>query len=121
MSWLLKLPESLRVAAYYAGEEAAWPAEEAINVLECATELGLAVCGVEVWLPTVPGPTIPTPYVYSWEGEDQEAEEGWSDFLQRVNGAAAEYIRQFAWDPKDKSHEGVEPYFNLDVVCENSK
>ncbi len=121
MSWLLKLPESLRVAAYYAGEEAAWPAEEAINVIECATELGVAVCGVEVWLPTVPGPTIPTPYVYSWEAEEKEPGQGWSDFVQRVNTDAVEYVRDFAWDPEDKSHGGREPYFNLDVVCANSE
>ncbi len=121
MSWLLSLPESLRVAAYYAGEEAAWPKEEAIDVLECATELGAAACGVEVWLPTVPGPTIPTPYVYSWEAEEQKPEEVWSDFVLRANSAAAQYIREFVWGSNDKAHEGFEPYFNFDLVYASSE
>jgi hypothetical protein len=116
MSWLLKLPESLRVAAYYAGEEVAWPAESAINVIECATNLGVAVCGVEVWLPTVPGPTIPTPYVYVWETDERKPEEDWRNFVRRANSGAAVYIRGFAWAAGDKAHKGLEPYFNLDMV-----
>jgi hypothetical protein len=119
MSWLLRMPESLRVTAYYAGGEAAWPAEDAISAVQCATKLGLAVCGVEVWLPTAPGPTIPTPYIYSWQGEEQKSEEAWGEFVQRVNDAAVEYIREFSRDPQDQTHQDAEPYYNLDVVSEN--
>jgi hypothetical protein len=121
MSWILKLPESLRIAGYYAGEEAAWPAEEALSVIECLTELGAAACGVEVWIATAPSPTIPTPYVYTWEAEDKDAREAWEDYVQRVNSAAADYIRGFCWDPKDSGKHGLEPHFNLDVVCKRSQ
>jgi hypothetical protein len=33
-----------------------------------------------------------------------------------VNRAAANYIRDFAWDASDEQHAGLEPYFNLDGV-----
>jgi hypothetical protein len=41
MSWISKLPVGLRAAAYFSGEEAAWVAEEAIDVLACASEFAL--------------------------------------------------------------------------------
>jgi hypothetical protein len=115
MSWLRDLPEALRVAAYYADEEAAWPAREAIDVIGWLTALGVLVMGVEVWLPTTPGPTIPTPYVYVWEAEEDSAGGSSNDYVARVNAGAAEYILRFAWDPRDKAHLGMEPYFNLTV------
>lgn len=120
MSWILKLPESLRVVGYYAGEEAAWPAEEALSVLECLTEFGCAACSLEVWLATTPGPTIPAPYIYTWEVEGCGAREAWMDFVRRANSAAADYIRAFRWDPSDSGKQGAEPYFNFDVVCGRS-
>jgi len=116
-SWLARLPESLRVAAYYAEGEAAWPAEEALSAVQCATELGVAVCGVEVWLATASRPTIPTPHVYTWEFREQEPQEAWLAFVRRANHEATEYIRSFSWDPRDQAHRGLEPYFNLDIVC----
>ena len=117
-SWLLKLPESLQTAAYRAVGEAAWPAKEALAVLASAGRLDIAICGVEVWLPTTPGPTIPTPYFYHWSGEAREAGEGWTEFVRRMNAAAARYIRDFKWDPNDRAHQGLEAYFNLDAVSE---
>lgn len=115
MSWPLKLPPSLRDAAYYAGQEPAWPAEEAIDVVRHATKLDLVVCGIEVWLPTVPGSTIPTPYVYTWQCEEQELGESWRDYVQRINAAAERYIREFHWDPRDTTHQELKPCFNVDV------
>jgi len=61
-------------------------------------------------------PTIPTRYVCSWEADEQKPEDVWSDFVQRTNSAAAQYIREFVWDSNDKAHERFEPYFNFDLV-----
>jgi len=67
------------------------------------------VIGVDVWLPTNPGLTIPTPFVYDWE---LRAEHGSSDYAV----SAAEFIRNVKWADTDTSHQGLSPYFNLTVV-----
>lgn len=116
MSWLHELPPQLHDSAYHAGDEAAWPAAAAIVVVEYLTRIGAAVCGVEVWVSTSPGPTIPMPYVYTSDAKEQGPTENWKEFVERANEAAAEFIRDFSWAPEDKAHQGLSPYFNFDVV-----
>lgn len=117
MPWTDTLPEDIQRQTYYAGREAAWPQQAALRVIDHATRDSIAVPGVEVWIPTNPGPTIPTPFIYTWSAEDRRTGEDWSDFVRRVNTAASEYIRTFEWDRRDERHREVKPYFNLDIVC----
>lgn len=117
MDWFQRLPDYLQVAAYRAGEEAAWSPAYAVRVIEQLTLLGAAICGVEVWLPTHPGPTIPTPFLYTWECERRGQHEGWVAFVERANQAAAAYIAAFQWDARDKEKQRLEPYFNLAVLA----
>lgn len=117
-TFVQKLPEFLRKSAYYAGQEAAWPREQAIKVIEHLKIHNAVVLGVEVWLPTHPGPTIPTPFIYSWDSGSQHQGESWQDFVRRANTGAAEYVRRFNWDKQDQTHQEADPYFNLEVVEE---
>lgn len=114
---LQRLPAELRRAAYLAVCEPAWPRAEALRVVEWCAGAGIAVLGGEVWLPTVPGPTIPTPFIYAWDVGAKAAGEPWQEFVARANAAASEYVRTFEWDPNDVSHRDAEPYFNLEF-CE---
>ena len=120
MFGFLKLPDRLRSVAYCSGEEAAWPNEQTLMVIDCLTELDVAVCGIEVWLPTEPGPTIPTPYIYTWTAEERRSGEVWSEFVRRANTNAKDYVRGFDWDPEDRVNLGLKPYFNLDAVRDPS-
>src|SRR5215470_5002937 len=107
------LPESLQIAAYSADGEYAWPREQAIVVVQCLTERDCAVVGVDVWLATEVGPTIPTPVIYGWEGDSRRPPESWTQYVQRVNARAGDYIAAFAWHPQDGKHRLDVPYFNL--------
>ena len=120
MSYLERLPQNLRRAAYYSEREAAWPRAQALEVIDAITEQGGAILGGEIWLATEPGPTIPTPFIYTWETE-QRASEGWPQFVQRANEAARQYVVTFAWDDDDGAHHGAEPYFNLTVLEEEER
>lgn len=121
MSFLLSLPEELRSSAYRSGVECAWPSAKALAVIKHVSNTGGAVCGVEVWLPTEPGPTIPTPFIYTWSVGEQRPSESWKSFARRANSAARSYIRHFCWDTEDQAHRGCTPYFNLDVVLSKSE
>jgi hypothetical protein len=119
---LLNIPENLITSAYVSKNgEPAWPSKEALEVIDWATSSSLAVFGVEVWLPTMPGPTIPTPYIYTLETERHEGE-SWDDFVVRANTAAATYVRQFEWDRADVRCHHLAPYFNLTMVdCDQNE
>ena len=101
--WLVHIPEGPRSRAYRADGEFAWSRDDAIRVAEVLRNKGFAVIGVDIWLPTDPGPTIPTPFVYDWS---QEA--------GRVG--AVDFIGDFKWADEDSRHKDLEPYFNLTVV-----
>jgi hypothetical protein len=86
--------------------------QHALEVIQWATTSGMAVFGIEVWLPTTPGPTIPMPFFYSFDSEPKENEE-WSEFVKRANADASQYVIEFDWDPEDHKHHSQKPYFNL--------
>ena len=50
------MDEKMGHTAYWAGEEAAWLSEDALGVVALASEMQIAVCGVEVWLATDQAP-----------------------------------------------------------------
>ena len=112
-----QLPKSLQTRAYHAAGEIAWPRPEALQVIDYLTAQGTAVLGVEIWLPTSPGPTIPTPIIYNWEAEARQESEAWTQFAERVNQLAKEYVDSFEWDEEDVSHKSLTPYFNL-TLCQ---
>ena len=108
-----RVPDNLLKFAYVGqGSEAAWPADEALKVIDWATRSQIAVIGIEVWLPTIPGPTIPTPFVYTHETRRGETE-SWDQFFDRSNAAAKDYIERFEWDEYDVKHQLKTPFFNM--------
>jgi hypothetical protein len=106
MDWYSVLTPELSKAAYKSDDEMAWPRQEAIRVATLLQKNGHVVIGVDIWLPTQPGPTIPTPFVYDWSLRTEKPP---TDYPP----SAIEFIRSFAWDPSDRSHGGMEPYFNI--------
>ena len=61
--------------------------------------------GVDIWLPTDPGPTIPRHFVYDWSSETHDVR----------FATAAQFIAGFEWDKEDVLNLGKEPYFNLTI------
>ena len=118
MNWTNELPAELLQAAYVSGPERAWPGAEAIQVIGSLAGLNLAVVGVEVWLPTEPGPTIPAPFFYAWSVE-RRAGETQTQYAARSRREATQYIADFEWDRKDKAHSDREPFFNLTIEESN--
>jgi hypothetical protein len=107
------IPESLLASGYRAENgEMAWDKENALSVLRWAEDCGVCVLGLEVWIPTVPGPTIPMPFVYAF---DPRRDEGESDavFLARANTEVVNYVNSFEWDVQDTAHHAYRPFFNL--------
>jgi len=115
------LPEFLQIAAYPAEGEYAWPREEVLGVIKWLTEHACAVIGVDVWLATEPGPTIPTPRLYGWEYASASSSQPWRILVLRANAKAAEYVEAFAWHPEDTRHLHETPYFNLTVIEEQDR
>jgi hypothetical protein len=75
----------------------------------------MAVVGGEIWLPTKPGPTIPTPYIYQWDVV-QGVSERWDEFVARAAAESTRWISGFGWDKRDVAHQNIEPFFNLVIV-----
>lgn len=110
---MMDIPRDLMTSAYLSqGGEAAWDKQHALEVIQWATLAGFAVFGMEVWLPTSPGPTIPMPFIYAFSSEPKEDEE-WPEFVKRANEEASRYISNFDWDPEDHGNRSQKPYFNL--------
>src|SRR5438128_915589 len=65
LMWTDRVSAEMMDVAYRASAtaEPAWQRSDAVRVLAELLELRIPVVGVEVWVPTTPGPTIPTaPY-----------------------------------------------------------
>jgi len=107
------IPRDLLASAYLSlSGEPAWSKEDAVKVINWATASRLPVSGVEVWLPTTPGPTIPTPYIYTFETE-KYVDENRDRFVERANSAAMDYVKSFEWETDDRQHHGLIPFFNI--------
>jgi len=106
MEWSDLLPHDLQRAAYRADGEMAWSRGDAIRVVEILNANSYVVLGVDIWLATEPGPTIPTPFVYDWDlTVDRPSNE--------QPKTADEFIRSFQWEAADNTHQGMEPFFNI--------
>lgn len=115
LTWVRRLSAELVESAYSARGELAWPAHEAVRAIRQLAANECVVCGVEVWIPTTPGPTIPAPFFYGWDAGAPRAGEAYRDFAARANAGADHYISTFQWDPRDDAHAHTEPYFNITV------
>ena len=107
MDWYKLLPHDLVQSAYGSdGDEMAWPKVQALKVVSFLEANGYVVTGVDIWIPTNPGPTIPTPFVYDWKLKGIPRADSYPT-------TAVEFIDSFEWDPKDNSHNNMQPFFNI--------
>jgi hypothetical protein len=106
MDWDKLIPDDLRSAAYRSNCECAWNREDALRVIDVLSQNGCVVLGVDVWLPTDPGPTIPTPFVYDWSLRPEAPSKEYPK-------TAKDFVRTFEWEPSDDGHKGMKPYFNI--------
>ena len=81
-------------------------------MIQWAPDRALGVLGGEIWVPTIPGPTIPSPHIYQWTVELAD-DERWEDFVHRSAAESQAYVEGFAWADDDRASQGSEPYFNL--------
>lgn len=107
-SWHDNIPQHLLAKAYRAGAELAWRRFDVAEVITLLQAAGRSVIGVDIWLATKGGPTIPAPYVYDWSAGQPS-----DDPLYQ--GSAEDFVRRFVWHPDDRSHVGDEPWFNIVV------
>lgn len=112
------LPIPLLELAYWGSGEAAWATSEALAVVEACQSNKVAIIGAEVWLPTQPGPTIPSPSIYSWQCTDRILGEHWISYINRSSLEAREFISDFRWSDKDQNRYKLPPYFNLTFLQE---
>jgi hypothetical protein len=91
MDWDKLVPDDIRAAAYRSNCECAWNREDALRVIDVLSENGYLVLGVDIWLPTDPGPTIPTPFVYDWSLRAEAPS-------KEHPKTAKDFVRTFEWD-----------------------
>jgi hypothetical protein len=106
MEWHRHLTNDILKSAYNAGQELAWGKQDAMHVIEILINYNYVIIGVDIWIPTDGGPTIPTPFVYDWSPGQQSPQ-------RKHRESAKDFIELFQWDSADRSHGGLEPYFNI--------
>jgi hypothetical protein len=115
------LPLDLCVQAYQAmNQELAWGKDEAVEVIDLLSASHIAILGGEVWIPTVPGPTLPPPNLYAWGTEPLRQNEVWTEYVKRTNERAKEFVVGFFWKFDEESRYRLPPFFNL-TICDEGE
>jgi hypothetical protein len=98
------LPKELLGRAYRSANELAWNRADAVDAIDCLEKAGFSLLGVEVWLPTSPGPTMTGRY---WDAEDSG--------VPGRPPTAMDFVKSFKWGEHDKMLRDREPFFNFTV------
>ncbi len=101
-------PELLQ-RAYKTGSELAWSRQDAIKAIDGLVQAEFVIVGVEVWVPTHPGPTMTG---WSW-GLDDTSVPGRPQ-------SAREFVETFKWSPDDTTLRAFDPYFNVTTTSDES-
>jgi hypothetical protein len=99
------LPPELMRRAYRIRNELAWARDDAIEAIDRLEKAGFTLLGVEVWIPSSPGPKMTG---RDWDSEDRAAPD--------VPATARDFVKNFKWGPYDATLKGDEPFFNLTVA-----
>jgi hypothetical protein len=99
------LPPELLGRAYRSRNELAWSRADAIEAIDCLEKAGFTLLGVEVWIPSSPGPTMTGRF---WDSEGLAV----PDKPRTVQ----EFVKNFTWGRYDAILKGREPFFNLTVA-----
>jgi hypothetical protein len=112
-----EIPEELTRGAFRNGEEFAWKQEDCARVIEWLRGGGIAVLGMELWLPdgqnirtgikTKTGPVV----IYCSACNPLKAER-WGDCVDRSAKSTMGAIASFRW-PEDAAEPPRRAYFNI--------
>jgi hypothetical protein len=98
--WLSLFSKAMIERAYGASNgELTRSKNDALSVITTLVANSVTILGIDIWIPTHPGPIIPTPFVHDWN--------------MRYPISALAFIETFDWDPTDRSHGGMAPWFNI--------
>ena len=93
------LPLELLQRAYRSRHELAWARTDAVEAIDRLEKAGFRLLGVEVWIPSSPGPKMTG---WFWDSRDKET--------------GRDFVKGFEWGPQDGSLKNCEPFFNLTVA-----
>jgi hypothetical protein len=96
------LPKELLGRAYQSANELAWNRADAVEAIDRLEKAGFTLLGVEVWLPTSPGPTMTGRY---WDAEGSGA--------PGRPRTAMDFVENFKWGEHDKILKDRDPFFNF--------
>lgn len=99
------LPLELLQRAYRSRHELAWARADAIEAIDRLEKSGFTLLGVEVWIPSSPGPKMTG---WFWDSEGKVA--------ANEPATARDFVKGFKWGPHDRSLRDREPFFNLTVT-----
>jgi hypothetical protein len=89
MNWSSCLPTALIEQAYQFNGEMAWKKDAAVIVLGVLKASEYLVLGVDVWIPTLDGPRVPSEFVYDWDLMAGQT--------RAYANSAKEFIENFQW------------------------
>ena len=92
-------PELFNRAYKESHGELAWQKPDALTVASLLQDQGYQILGVDVWLPTRPGPT---PLIRDWD--------------EKYPMSCIDYIEMFELIPSERSHPDLEPCFTFTVA-----
>ena len=96
------LPSNILRRAYNSGNELAWSRADAIAAIDTLVAAGFEILGVDVWIPSSPGPRM--------TGWDWSVNDTTSPGAPR---SARDFVASFKWGPDDGAMKAEVPYFNL--------
>jgi hypothetical protein len=99
------LPPELLQRAYRSRHELAWARAGAIEAIDRLEKAGFTLLGVEVWIPSSPGPKMTG---WFWDCKDKA--------VANEPETARDFVKDFKWGPQDDSLKDCEPFFNLTVA-----
>lgn len=103
------LPLELLGRAYQSRNELAWSRADAIEAIDRLEKAGFTLLGVEVWLPTSPGPTMTGRF---WDSDGSAVHDR--------PRTAKNFVQNFTWGRYDASLKSREPFFNLTATAKNN-
>src|SRR5438128_11917329 len=106
---LSRLPDDLQKRAIFLANEAAWQRDDARDVIDILSNQGLAVLGIELWIPEEG-----VPRVIGWSTYNVECSGDWDDYV-RANAehalrdlekpSADDVLFNLTWISQDQNEE----------------
>lgn len=112
------LPQLLVDAAFRTANEAAWPVDQAVDLIQWCRQAGLAVLGTELWMidqsdnSIQPGLNSPEGFAICHNSCNPKPGEAYDEYVARSADEAIAAIRSYG-EPVDPIEQQRRPYFNI--------